>query len=387
MANDDDQPGETNNLSWKEEEGTPDDERLPVMQGGIRGVQDLAFTVPDLAQACEFFASFFGAEVLAECGPAADSHRSSMRAFMNADVRAEIQGCRLLRTPFLNLKLIEASLPGGRGIWPAMLDIGGWHLAGYVDDIDEAMEFLESSDVYILGPGKKPTTNPPEVGEGSYACHCMTGWGFHFELLSYPNGRAYMADFPIPLWNPAQPDRGATSRAPSRPSVPGFRGFEHLSFAVADIEESSAFLEDVLGCERFYDMGPMSDPHGSGFGAYANVDVRVSVSRVRLFRTPFFNLELIEPEFPGQNRAWPGLLDVGGWQLVFNVEDIDEAEETMRKSDVHVLGGKRKDAPGAGENQVRLSCLTPFGLHFELVEGPPVAIDGLAAWHPAHPDL
>jgi catechol 2,3-dioxygenase-like lactoylglutathione lyase family enzyme len=372
---------ESDSLSWREKEESLGDERPPVMRGGIRGVQDLAFTVPDLAQASQFFVSFFGAEVVADCGPTADPRRSSMREYMNADVRARIHGSQLLRTPFLNLKLMEASSPGQRQLWPSMLDVGGWHLAGYVDDIDGAMEFMESSDVYVLGPGKKPTTNAPEIGEGSYACHCMTRWGFHFELLSYPNGRAYMADYPTRLWNPAQPDRGATRRSPIHPAVPGFRGFEHISFAVAHIEESSAFLEDVLGCERFYDMGPISDPHGSGFGGYANVDVRVRVSRVRLFRTPFFNLELIEPEFPGQNRVWPGLLDVGGWQLVFNAEDIDEAEELMRKADVHILGGKRKDESGS----VRLSCLTPFGLQFELVEGPPVAVNGQTAWHPAHP--
>jgi catechol 2,3-dioxygenase-like lactoylglutathione lyase family enzyme len=156
----------------------------------LAGVQDLGFTVPDLDQATDFISSFFGAEVVSETGPLADRRRSSMRAFANADVRAVIKGSRLLRTPFLNLKLVEASYPGQREVWPMMLDVGGWHLAGYVDDMDEAMDFLESCDVYVLGPGKKPTTNPPEVGEGSYACHCMTSWGFHFELTSYPNGRA-----------------------------------------------------------------------------------------------------------------------------------------------------------------------------------------------------
>jgi catechol 2,3-dioxygenase-like lactoylglutathione lyase family enzyme len=355
----------------------------------LAGVQDLGFTVPDLDQATGFISSFFGAEVVSERGPTADRRRSSMRAFANADVRAEIRGSRLLRTPFLNLKLVEASYPGQREVWPTMLDVGGWHLAGYVDDMDEAMDFLESCDVYVLGPGKKPTTNPPEVGEGSYACHCMTSWGFHFELTSYPNGRAYMSEFDDHLWNPSNPDRGATLRTPARPSVPGFRGFEHLSFAVADIEEATSFLEHVLGCERFYDMGPIDDPHGSGFGAYANVDVRVKVSKVRLFRTPFLNLEVIEPNFPGQNRAWPGLLDPGGWQLAWAVDDIDEAIEDLRHADVHLLGGKRAEEGDGGDGgHWRVSCLTSFGLHFDLVQGPPPATGGGSlGWHPSRPEL
>ena len=343
----------------------------------LRGVEELTFTVPDLDEATSFFAACFGTAVVAEGGPVSDRRGSAMRAFANADVRAVVHGSRVLRTPFLNLRLLEADAPGRRTLWPMMLDVGGWHLAGYVDDIDAAVAALEATDVYVLGPGKKPTTNAPEVGEGSFACHCMTESGFHFELLTYPNGRAYMDDFEARLWNPAAPDRGATLRSPLNPSVPGFRGFEHLSLAVADIEEASRFFEDVLGCERFYDMGPMDDAHGSGFGAYANVDVRVSVSKVRLFRSPYFNFEVIEPRFPGQRRDWPQLLDVGGWQIGVSVDDLDAALDHVLTLDVHVLGGARKDEDG----RRRAACLTPFGLCFELLEGSP----GAGAWDPAHP--
>jgi catechol 2,3-dioxygenase-like lactoylglutathione lyase family enzyme len=352
----------------------------------LRGVKDLAFTVPDLGVATDFFESVFGAEVVSETGPITDRKRSSMRAFANADVRTEVRGTRVLRTPYLNLRLIEASYPGQRTLWPMMLDVGGWHLAGYVDDMDDAVEFLESCDVYLLGPGKRPTTNPPEVGDGSFACHGMTRWGFHFELLTYPKGRAYMDDFEGRLWNPAKPDRGAQLRPTDGRGVPGFRGFEHLSVAVGDIDEVTRYLEEVLGCERFYEMGQVDDRHGSGFGAYANVDVRVSVSKVRLFRTTYLNLEIIEPDFPGQNRAWPNLFDVGGWQLALAVDDIDVALEALSNVDVHVLGGKREE-PDSG---CRVSCMTPFGMYFDLVPagsgaGDPAAVG--QAWDPAWPEL
>lgn len=348
------------------------------------GVQDLVVTVPDLDRATAFFAGCFGAEVVADGGPVADPRRSTMRARANADVRAVVRGSRLLRTPFLNLRLLEATYPGQRTLWPGMLDVGGWHLAGYVDDIDAAVDFLETrvEDLYVLGPGKKPTTNAPEVGEGSFAVHGMTSWGLHFELLTYPHGRAYTADFVGRLWNPAEPDRGATPRRAAG-GMPGFRGFEHLSVAVADIDEATAFLGDVLGFERFYDMGPVADPHGSGFGAYVNVDVRVRVSKVRLFRTPFLNLELIQPEFPGQQRLWPNLLDVGGWQVAFAVADLHAAVDRLLRADVHVLGEPRQD----GDGTARVSCLTPFGLSFEFVQGsPPSGPGGVAPWYPARPD-
>lgn len=351
----------------------------------LRGVEELAITVSSLDEATTFFRSFFGATVVAEGGPVRDRRGSSMRAYANADVRAVVAGSRLLRTPFLNLRLVEATYPGQRTLWPMMLDIGGWHLAGYVDDIDAAMTFLESADgVHVLGPGKKPTGGP-ELGDGSYACHCMTEWGFHFELCSYPNGRAYMAEHEHRLWHPAAPDRGATPRTSAEPALPGFRGFEHLSLAVADLDEATTFFEDVLGCDRFYDLGRFHDPRGSGFGAYANVDVRADVSNVRLFRSPYLNFEVIEPRFPGQNRSWPQLLDVGGWQIGLAVDDVDAALDTLGDLEVHVLGGKRDEpAPGTGEPRCRVSCLTAFGLYFDLIAAPG---DGSApGWHPAHPE-
>jgi catechol 2,3-dioxygenase-like lactoylglutathione lyase family enzyme len=296
-----------------------------------------------------------------------------------------IHGSRVLRTPFLNVRLVQASYPGQRTLWPAMLDVGGWHLAAYVDEIDAAMSFVESVDsVYVLGPGKK-LTGGPELGEGSYACHCMTEWGLHFELCSYPNGRAYMADHERRLWHPAKPDRGATPRTSAEPALPGFRGFEHLSLAVADLDEATPFFEDVLGCERFYDLGRFEDPHGSGFGAYANVDARARVSNVRLFRSPYLNFEVIEPRFPGQNRSWPQLLDVGGWQIGLAVDDIDAALASLRDVDVHVLGGKRDEpGPEAAGSRCRVSCLTSFGLYFDLIAtaGAPPTL----GWHPAHPE-
>jgi catechol 2,3-dioxygenase-like lactoylglutathione lyase family enzyme len=350
----------------------------------LRGVAELAFTVPNLDEATAFFRSFFGASAIGEGGQVSDRRGSSMRAFANADVRAVVSGSRLLRTPFLNLQLIEATYPGQRTLWPMMLDVGGWHLAAYVDDIDAAVTFAESADVHVLGPGKK-LTDGPERGEGSYACHCMTEWGFHFELCSYPNGRAYMADHERLLWHPAAPDAGATPRTADAPALPGFRGFEHVSLAVADLDEATAFFEGVLGCERFYDLGRFGDPHGSDFGAYANVDARVRVSNVRLFRSPYLNFEVIEPTFPGQNRSWPQLLDVGGWQVGMAVDDLDAALDSVRDRNVHVLGGKQDGYLGlAGEDASRVSCLTDFGLYFQLIATP----DGGSApgWHPARPE-
>ncbi len=75
--------------------------------------------------------------------------------YANADVRAVVRNVRVMRSPFLNVELFDASYPGQRTRWPDSLDIGGWHLAGYVDDIDAAISYLDQKDTFILGSGKR----------------------------------------------------------------------------------------------------------------------------------------------------------------------------------------------------------------------------------------
>ncbi len=220
----------------------------------------------------------------------------------------------------------------------------------------------------------------------------MTTWGFRFELVTYPSGRRYEAEFPQRLWNPAHPDRGALATfTPAAGSLPAFRGFEHLSITVGDLEEASRLFVDALGCEPFYDMEPFVDRHGSDFGAYANVDVRAQPSRVRLLRSPYLNIELVEcGHYPGQNRLWPGMLDVGGWHLAFYVDDVDTALDALANLDVRVLGGKKPAyLYESGDDAYTVHYLAPFGMYFELVTYPNGRshADEFAgpAWHPGHP--
>jgi catechol 2,3-dioxygenase-like lactoylglutathione lyase family enzyme len=359
-----------------------------------RGVEHLSFTVADLDEASHFFESFFGCEPIYTMGPFEDSKGPFMRSFGNADVRSVVHRLRVLRSPFLNIELFEATYPGQRTRWPDMLDNGGWHLAGYVDDLDAAIDYMSAQNVYVLGSGKKPTAGP-EAGDGSFACHCMTEWGLHFELLTYPNGRAYLEHFADRLWNPARPDRGAACTFTPRPgAVPGFRGFEHLSVAVGDLDEACGLFEGVLGCTRFYDLDPPVDRHGSALGAYANVDVRAAPSRVRLLRSPYLNIEVVEcPPYPGQNALWPGMLDVGGWHLAFYVDDVVAAVDHLAAAEnVRILGGK-KPAVGheAGEDAFTVHCLAAFGFYFELVSYPHGRLHEAQfaerTWHPGHPDI
>ena len=135
-----------------------------------------------------------------------------------------------------------------------------------------------------------------------------------------------------------------------------------MSFTVPDLDEATDLLVNLLGCETLYDLEPTIDRHSSAFGAYANVDARAVPSRVRVLRSHYLNLEVVEcPEYPGQNRSWPGMLDVGGWHLAYYVDDVDAALDHLAKLDIRVLGGKKPAALlEAGEEAYTVHCITPF---------------------------
>jgi catechol 2,3-dioxygenase-like lactoylglutathione lyase family enzyme len=121
-----------------------------------RGIEHVSMTVPDLDEASGFFTECFGCQTLYTMGPFSGSKNSFMRTYANADVRAVVHNVRVLRSPFLNIEMFEASYPGQRQGWPDFLDIGGWHLAAYVDDMDAAVSFLADKDVFILAPVRGP---------------------------------------------------------------------------------------------------------------------------------------------------------------------------------------------------------------------------------------
>jgi glyoxylase I family protein len=85
---------------------------------------------------------------------------------------------------------------------PRNSDIGGHHLAFYVDDFDAALEYLKSKKVSILG---EPTLSKSQ-SEGQKWVYFTSPWGMQFELVSFPAGKAYEKSATTILWHPAKPD-------------------------------------------------------------------------------------------------------------------------------------------------------------------------------------
>jgi len=172
---------------------------------GFRGFERMRITVADLDEASAFFTGVLGFQRDADLPPwPQGGPEGGLRAFANADARAKPTRACALRSPFLKVEVIECpAYPGQNQAWPAMFDIGGWHLAFYVDDIDAAFERLTTCDVHILGR-KKPTYSC-EAGDGAYTIHCLAPFGLYFELVTYPHGRYLEAEHAGRAWHPARP--------------------------------------------------------------------------------------------------------------------------------------------------------------------------------------
>ena len=85
---------------------------------------------------------------------------------------------------------------------PKNSDIGGHHLAFYVDDFDKALTYLKEMKVTVLGE----PTNSSSHSLGQRWVYFLTPWGMQCELVSFPNGKAYEATATTKLWHPGKPE-------------------------------------------------------------------------------------------------------------------------------------------------------------------------------------
>ena len=70
---------------------------------------------------------------------------------------------------------------------PRNSDVGGHHVALYVDDLDVAVDHLRAHDVRVFD-GPTASRGP---AAGNRWIYFLSPWGMQFELVSYPDGKAY----------------------------------------------------------------------------------------------------------------------------------------------------------------------------------------------------
>ena len=103
-----------------------------------------------------------------------------------------------------NLEIFEYVSPDQNDTPPKNSDIGGHHLAFYVDEMDAAIAFLKANDVVVLG---EPTSYEEGPNIGLTWCYFMAPWGLQLEIVSAPKGtdfdNAAKAKGEMRLFNPA----------------------------------------------------------------------------------------------------------------------------------------------------------------------------------------
>ena len=168
---------------------------------GLRGTEHIGFTVPDLDEAHRFFVDVVGCEYVYTLGPF-QRDDDWMAEHLNVHPRSVMRELRFYRCKHgPNFEIFQWEPADGQSGPPRNSDIGGHHLAFYVDDLDAAAEYLRAQGVRVLG---EPTASR-NASEGQRWVYFLAPWGMQLELVSFPHGKAYEADAAVKLWDPRNP--------------------------------------------------------------------------------------------------------------------------------------------------------------------------------------
>lgn len=170
---------------------------------GLRGTDHIGFTVPDIAEATAFLVDVIGCEPFYELGPFEDDTGDWMASHLGVHPRAVMHKLKFLRcSNGVNFELFEYQAPDQVTQQPRNSDIGGHHIAFYVDDLAAAVDHLRRHGVQVMG---EPTVRTSGPSAGQSWVYFLSPWGMQFELVSYPQGKGYESETAARLWHPAYP--------------------------------------------------------------------------------------------------------------------------------------------------------------------------------------
>jgi catechol 2,3-dioxygenase-like lactoylglutathione lyase family enzyme len=172
---------------------------------GLRGHDHTGITVPDIKAATAFFTDVIGCTHAMSFGPFKDDKGTFMTDVVNVHPRAVIEEISMVRCGNgSNIELFQYTAPDQAKTEPKNSDVGGHHIALYVDDIDKAAAYLKDKNVKTM-QGPIPITEGPAAGQS--ILYFLTPWGLQMELISYPKGMAYEKDAKTPLWSTTEPQK------------------------------------------------------------------------------------------------------------------------------------------------------------------------------------
>lgn len=154
---------------------------------GLRRLDHVGITVPDLDEAARFFTEVLGCTYLYSLGPF--QHEDDwMREHLGVDpncVMRELRFFALGDQAILEVFQYEAA--DQAQVPPRNSDIGGHHIALYVTDLDAAVASLHAHGLVVMG---EPTASSGP-SEGQRWVYFLAPWGLQLELVSYPGGKAF----------------------------------------------------------------------------------------------------------------------------------------------------------------------------------------------------
>ena len=154
---------------------------------GLQRVDHVGITVPNLVEATRFFIDVLGCEYMYTLGPF-QSDENWMKDHLNVHPRAIMKELHFFRLNGVAIfEVFEYQSTDQRMDMPKNSDVGGHHVALYVSDLDVAVTHLKSHGIQILGD---PTASKG-ASEGQRWVYFLSPWGMQFELVSYPNGKAF----------------------------------------------------------------------------------------------------------------------------------------------------------------------------------------------------
>ncbi|MDX8532834.1 VOC family protein [Mesorhizobium sp. VK25A] len=170
---------------------------------GMRGHDHTGITVPDMKQAVDFFTNVVGCKKAMSFGPFADDKGTFMQDLLGVDPKAVIEEITQIRCGYgSNIELFKYTAPDQKDATPKNSDIGGYHIAFYVDDVAAAKAYLEAKGVKTrMGP--LPVKEGPAAGQT--ILYFQAPWGLQLEAISYPQGMAYEKGAETVLWSPKDP--------------------------------------------------------------------------------------------------------------------------------------------------------------------------------------
>ncbi len=170
---------------------------------GVRGIEHVGLTVPDLDEAVRFFVEVMGCTFVFDGGRYGDDP-AFFRDRLGVSPEASLRYCFLRCGHGPNLEIFEYSAPGQRTVPPGNADVGGHHLAFYVDDFNAALAFLDGKGVEVMRPASLIDGGP---AKGSRWVYVRAPWGLQLEIVSWPGGKGDPDSPARRLWQPTDPAR------------------------------------------------------------------------------------------------------------------------------------------------------------------------------------